>query len=91
MNRKSVLLVVAVSVIGLFGACKKEKSSTTGWNYNNKDYGGFEKQPYKEQETGPNLVYIAGGTLTSGLMENDLAYEGDAVPRKITIADFYMN
>lgn len=91
IKKNFILTGIALASVMMFGACKKEKSSTTGWNYNDKDYGGFEKQPYKEQETGPNLVYIPGGTLTSGLMENDLAYEGDAVPRKVTIADFYMD
>jgi len=75
-----------------FSACsKKEKSSTTGWHYNDKKWGGFELHKTPKQETGPNLVYIPGGSFTAGMMEQDMFYEGDAIPRKFTISDFYMD
>ena len=33
---------------------KKEQSSTTGWNYNDPDQGGYEVKHAAEQETGPD-------------------------------------
>ena len=40
-------------------ACKKEQSSSTGWNYNDSKWGGFEKHEYAGQEyiySGNNVV-----------------------------------
>jgi len=37
-------------------SCNQEKSSITGWNYNDEKLGGFEVHPYEGQETGPGLV-----------------------------------
>ena len=40
----------------VLSSCKsKERSSTTGWKYNDTKWGGFEKQDYEGQMTGPNL------------------------------------
>jgi len=36
-------------------------------------------------------VYIPGGTFTMGMFEQDVTYEGDAMPRRITVSDFYMD
>ncbi len=82
-------LLAGVTILG--SACKKEQSATTGWNYNDPKFGGFEKHPYREQETGPNLVYIPGGSFMMGIVEQDITYESDAIPRRVTVTDFYMD
>jgi gliding motility-associated lipoprotein GldJ len=89
--RRNLLLVALVCATGFLASCKKEKSATTGWVYNDPKWGGFEKNDYKEQETGPNLVYIPGGTFTMGLFEQDVTYDQNAAPRRVTISDFYMD
>jgi gliding motility-associated lipoprotein GldJ len=91
MMNRNWFLVALGGLAMLSFSCKKEKSATTGWNYNDTKWGGFEKARYKEQETGPNLVYIPGGTFTMGMFEQDVTYEGDAMPRRITVSDFYMD
>lgn len=72
-------------------SCKKERSSTTGWKYNDTKWGGFEKHEYDGQETGPGLVLVKGGTFTMGSSENDVLYEHDNIERKVTVASFYMD
>ncbi len=47
----------------LLASCAKETSSSTGWNYNDPKTGGFQKVPFIDQETGPGLVFIEGGTV----------------------------
>jgi len=90
--RKTLLFAAIIGLAASFSSCgKKEKSSTTGWNYNDKKMGGFEKQNYQEQETGPNMVYIPGGTYQLGQFEQDVTYEADAVPRRVTVSDFYID
>ncbi len=70
---------------------KKERSSTTNWKYNDQKWGGFEKVDYQGQSTGPNLVLVEGGTFTMGTTEQDVTYEWNNVPRRVTVSSFYMD
>jgi gliding motility-associated lipoprotein GldJ len=67
------------------------KSAMTGWNYNDKNMGGFSKSPVKEQSTGPGLVFIQGGTFTMGATEDDVMGDWNNVPRRVTVSSFYMD
>jgi len=87
-SRSGLGLLVAVF---LFASCGKEKSSVTGWNYNDPKNGGFEKAPYDEQETGPGLVLIEGGTFTMGRTEQDVTIDWNNIPRRATVSSFYMD
>ena len=85
----AVLLIVSAGCAG--GKTKKGVSATTGWQYNNPDNGGFEVKEGIEQETGPNLVFIEGGSFTMGRIEQDLTYDWNNVPRRVTVESFYMD
>jgi formylglycine-generating enzyme required for sulfatase activity len=50
-------------------SCKKNTSGATAWEYNTPENGGFFKMKYREQETGPGLVLVEGGTFTMGSVE----------------------
>ncbi len=75
----------------ILGACSKEHSPVTGWNYNDPSNGGFEVSPYEEQETGPGLVFIEGGTFTMGRTQDDVMSDWNSVPRRVTVSSFYMD
>lgn len=79
------------TVVILTPACQKETSRTTGWAYNDPRNGGFERIPYIEQETGPGLVLIEGGTFTMGRTEQEVNYNWDNTPRRVTVSSFYMD
>ena len=79
------------AVVALSSCGPKERSATTGWAYNDQEWGGFEKLDYQGQATGPNLVLIEGGTFTMGLTEQDVTYEWNNVPRRVTVSSFYMD
>ena len=66
-------------------------SPTTGWEYNNPENGGYEVVTGHEQEPGPGLVYIEGGTFTMGRTQEDLLYEWNMTPRRVTVTSFYMD
>jgi gliding motility-associated lipoprotein GldJ len=83
-------LMLAVSC-NLIKGKKGGKSSTTGWSYNDPKNGGFEYQSGYQQPTGPGLVYIQGGTFTMGRVEQDVIYEANNTPRRVTVASFYMD
>jgi len=83
------LAILAFVIV--FTSCKHEQSPTTGWNYNDRKNGGFELVPYEEQETGPGLVLIEGGTFTMGRTEQDVDYDWNNQPRRVTVSSFYID
>jgi len=91
MKRNNTVLLIALGVALSFTACKKEKSSITGWNYNDAKWGGFETYDYAGQETGPGLVYVKGGNFTMGSSEQDVLYDRNNFERKVTVPSFYMD
>ncbi len=85
----SCLLLLAAAV---FTSCKtKERSETTGWKYNDKKWGGFEKSEFADQEIGPNLVPVEGGTFPMGATQEDVMYEWNNVARRVTVQSFFMD
>lgn len=91
MKQLTGRLILAAGAMLLVSACSKERSPVTGWAYNDKDNGGFERVPYEEQETGPGLVLIEGGTFTMGRVEQDVNYDWNNIPRRVTVSSFYMD
>lgn len=84
--------VLFIALLFLMSSCGKgDRSATTGWKYNDQEWGGFEKRDYEGQATGPNLVLIEGGTYTMGLTEEDVTFEWNNVPRRVTVSSFYMD
>ena len=67
------------------------KSAVTGWNYNDKNMGGINQSPIREQSTGPGLVFVQGGTFTMGATEDDVMGDWNNVPRRVTVSSFYMD
>jgi len=70
---------LSIGILALAGlslqSCSKDSSSATGWEYNNPKNGGYLKVDYSEQETGPGLVLIEGGTFTMGRTEQEIQYD----------------
>jgi len=91
MKRLTALAVTAVPLLLLSSCGTKPVSGATGWTYNEKNNGGFEVVPYIEQETGPGLVFIEGGTFAMGRVEQDVMYEHNNPVRRVTVSSFYMD
>ena len=97
--KSNQLILVLVSVFALASCSQKSqtsssssKSSATGWKYNNPKNGGFETSTkFREQITGPGLMFVEGGSFTMGRVEQDVMYEWNNVPRKVTVSSFYMD
>ncbi len=96
MYKFRVLPVVLISVL-LFTSCIFKKkgdsnvSTSTGWEYNNPDNGGFEVTLGAEQKTGPGLVLIEGGRFTMGQVQQDVMFDWNNKPRTVTVSSFYMD
>ncbi len=89
--RKAAGYFTMGAAVAIAASCGKPKSSATGWEYNNPDNGGFEVVPYDEQETGPGLILVEGGTFTMGRTEQDITIDWDNIPRRVTVSSFYMD
>lgn len=86
-----VKVAVLFGGISVLASCGTETSPITGWNYNDAANGGFEVLPYAEQETGPGLVLIEGGTFTMGRVEQDVNYDWNTIPKRVTVSSFYID
>ena len=97
-NRLSSIALLLVAAF-CFSSCnflpfgrKFEQSDKTGWNYNDPDMGGFEvKLDYRDQETGPGLIFIEGGSFTMGRVTEDVMFQWNNAPRRVTVESFYMD
>ncbi len=72
-------------------SCQVDQSKTTGWNYNDPENGGFEKQEWDEYIPKPGLVFVEGGSFTMGQVEQDVLYDWNNRPRKQSVSSFYMD
>ena len=86
-----IILAAYLTSCGIFGKAKNETSRTTGWEYNSEETGNITYISGYDQETGPGLVFIQGGTFTMGRVEEDVMYHWDNQPRRVTVASFYMD
>src|SRR4051812_49129060 len=94
MKKRNHLLACFTTSVMIFTACNSGSdtvSNVTAWKYNDEKNGGFEVNGYSEQETGPGLILIEGGTFTMGRTEQDILQEWDNIPRRVTVASFYMD
>jgi len=99
MNLRKPLLLklfIAVAAMTLFISCNKSRdyknsSRATGWKMNSKE-GGFQyNSKAKEQETGPGLVFIEGGTFTMGKVQDDPMHDWNNSPNQQHVQSFYMD
>jgi len=94
MMRLFPVLLIALMLWGCGGkdiTSSGNTSTTTGWAYNDPENGGFEVKTAAEQETGPGLTLIEGGTFTMGKTQDDVLYEWNNIPRRVTVSSFYMD
>ena len=86
-----LLPLFAVALV-LASCGRNDRSATTGWKMNDTKWGGFETKPeYDGQETPPNMVFIPGGNFVMGFTEEDVPYDWDNIPRRVTVSSFFMD
>ena len=96
MKFKSIMLFGLAALMagcGLFGKGNRNSnvSHSTGWEYGDPKNGGFQGDDSYAQETAVGLRFIQGGTFTMGRIEQDVMYDWNNVPKRVTVASFYMD
>ncbi len=76
----------------IFSSCaRKNQSRGTGWSINSKK-GGFQYNlEFEDQETGPGLVFIEGGTYTKGQVQDDVMHDWNNTPTRQHVMSFYID
>jgi len=91
MSIKNYQILCLSATIVFFESCSEHTSDITGVSYNNKKTSGFEIVDFDEQETGPGLIFIEGGTFAMGQTEEDVFSEHNNRVRRITVSSFYLD
>ena len=91
--RNFTLLLASVAAVSSCNPFKKkaEKSSATGWKYNDKNQGGFFVAKASDIKTGPGLVFVQGGTFPMGAKQEDVMGDWNNVPRRVTVNSFLID
>ncbi len=91
MKKILFLLIVVSTLVSCNKKNKAGRSSSTGWEYNSAEWGGFLRTVNEKQPIGPNLVPIQGGTFTMGQVDQDVLYDYNNLPRRVTVNNFFMD
>lgn len=68
-----------------------EQSTTTGWNLNDSEWGGFEVSYENEQMPAPGLVFIEGGSFVMGRVTDDSRYQWNNMAHTVNVSSFFMD
>jgi gliding motility-associated lipoprotein GldJ len=84
-------LMLTTMLIVSFASCSKKSSSSntsraTGWNAT-----GVKASAKKNQEAGPGLVFVEGGTFTMGKVQDDVMHDWNNTPTQQHVQSFYMD
>lgn len=93
MKRSYQKSFISLSILALLlASCGKNNVSRgTGWAINSKS-GGFQyNTDFEEQETGPGLVFIEGGTFTKGQVQDDVMHDWNNAPTQQHVMSFYID
>lgn len=94
---KNVLKTCAVAALALsISSCNNSRdysgnSRATGWDLSGKNGGVGYKTDYQEQEPGPGLIFVEGGTFTMGRVQDDVMHDWNNSPTQQHVQSFYMD
>jgi gliding motility-associated lipoprotein GldJ len=83
--------MASLTIVGCSRNSSDGNSRATGWKINDKN-GGFQyNDKFQEQEAGPGLVFIEGGTFTMGRVADDPMHDWNNAPNQQHVQSFYMD
>lgn len=94
---KNVLKTCTVAALALsISSCNNSRdyagdSRATGWDLSGKNGGVGYKTDYQEQEPGPGLIFVEGGTFTMGRVQDDVMHDWNNSPTQQHVQSFYMD
>lgn len=90
--RKLIPFSLSITILFFLLSCGGNNTSRgTGWDINSKN-GGFQYNiEFNDQETGPGLVFVEGGTFTKGKVQDDVMHDWNNSPSKQHVMSFYID
>jgi len=91
LNQFKKFLIPCIGLVLIASCGGNNASRATGWDINSKS-GGFQfNVEFEDQETGPGLVFIEGGTFTKGQVQDDVMHDWNNTPNKQHVMSFYID
>lgn len=90
--KSGLLASLALAMISCNNSRDYDGSSrATGWDLSGKDGGVSYKTDYEEQEAGPGLLFVEGGTFTMGRVQDDVMHDWNNTPNQQHVQSFYID
>jgi gliding motility-associated lipoprotein GldJ len=88
---KTAFIVASVAIATSCATTNTNQSKSTGWGMNDPKWGGFQSMDNYSQPVPLRMVFIEGGTFVMGRNQENLMYEYDNIPRRVSVSSFYMD
>ena len=86
------LFLLSLILLVSCNSTNKNKSSLTGWNFNDPKYGSYIKgTSFKGQKVPDGMVAIEGGTFTMGQVQDDIMFDWNTTPQQMHVRSFYLD
>ena len=94
MNKffRITLFLFSLSLLVSCNSARDNKSSLTGWNFNDPKYGGYIKgTSFQGQKVPDGMVAIEGGSFTMGQVQDDVMFDWNTTPQQMHVRSFYLD
>ena len=86
------LLLLSSILLYNCNTTNNNKSSLTGWNFNDPKYGSYIKgTSFNGQNIPGGMVAIEGGTFVMGQVQDDVMFDWNTTPQQMHVRSFYMD
>ena len=94
MNKffRITLFLFSLSLLISCNSARDNKSSLTGWNFNDPKYGSYIKgTPFQGQKVPDGMVAVEGGSFTMGQVQDDVMFDWNTTPQQMHVRSFYLD
>ena len=94
MNKffRIALFLFSLSLLVSCNSARDNKSSLTGWNFNDPKYGSYIKgTSFQGQKVPDGMVPIEGGSFTMGQVQDDVMFDWNTTPQQMHVRSFYLD
>ena len=87
-----IFVLIAILIVSCNNSRDYDNNSrATGWDLSGRDGSVSYKTDYEEQEPGPGLVFVEGGTFTMGRVKDDVMHDWNNTPVQQHVQSFYID
>jgi gliding motility-associated lipoprotein GldJ len=94
MNKffRITLFLFSLSLLVSCNSARDNKSSLTGWNFNDPKYGSYIKETsFQGQKVPDGMVAVEGGSFTMGQVQDDVMFDWNTTPQQMHVRSFYLD